>query len=324
MRNMSHVSKPPVLLRDVIPDVEKVVEILEANVPYTPLGGWFWPGEDGEVATRSLWFQNDWVHDDLKVSGAEIFLEHEAVTAAARRFYDAEVIVPHTLYVNVMGPIERCGPAHTDNPFFQGRSRVNTPMQLLRTMFWSGLFDRWAIRQATSIWWMNDVEGGGLKYWPNGPDRSPQRHVGEMANTALVGDNHGMFHQVEAVGPFEDGTPLVTGRAELAPEANGSGDWVVTDRGEICYRAPLENFRVSVLWKAHVYENEEERRTLEASPLSLEDVARIFAEDLSEKGSDLRLDLERLDDPAHIAAFAEVYPEARPIEAGPSLFDAYS
>ena len=145
-----------------------------------------------------------------------------------------------------------------------------------------------------------------------------------MANTALVGDNHGMFHQVEPVGPVEAGTPLVTGRAELAPEANGSGDWVVTDRGEVCYRAPLAHFRVSVLWKAHVYDSEEERRTLEASPLSLEDVARIFAEDLSERGSDLRLDLDRLDDPAQVAAFAEAYPEARPIEAGPSLFDAYS
>ena len=36
---MSHVAGPPILLRDVIPGVEKVVDILEANAPYTPLGG---------------------------------------------------------------------------------------------------------------------------------------------------------------------------------------------------------------------------------------------------------------------------------------------
>ena len=78
-------------------------------------------------------------------------------------------------------------------------------MWLLRTMLWSGLFDRYAIVQATSIWWMNDVEGGGLSYWPDGPDEPPHEHVGDMANTALVGDNHGMFHQVGPVGPFDQG-----------------------------------------------------------------------------------------------------------------------
>ena len=314
----------PTLLRDVIPDVGAVVKILEENAPYTPLGGWFMPGADEEVPTRALWFQNDWVQADLRVAGSDLFTLHERVTAAALEFYDAEVAVPHTLYVNLMASIEKCGPAHTDNPVFQGRSRADTPMWLLRTMFWSGLFDRWAIRQATSIWWMNDVEGGAFRYWPDGPDHPPKRHIGDMANTALVGDNHGMFHQVEAVGPFDSEPRRVTGRAELAPANDGSGDWAVTDRGAVLYRAPLEAFRISVLWKAHVYKNEKERRLLEADPLSLEDTARIFADDLSAKGSDLRLDLERLDDPALMAAFAEIYPEAQPIEAGPSIYDVYA
>jgi len=41
----------------------------------------------------------------------------------------------------------------------------------------------------------------------------------DRANTALVGDNHGMFHQVGPVGPFDRGTLRVTPRAELAPAA---------------------------------------------------------------------------------------------------------
>jgi hypothetical protein len=321
---MKHAAGPPSLLRNVIPDVTAVRTMLEANAPYTPLGGWFWPGQDEEVPSRAMWFQNDWVHADVAVPGSDLFLRHEEVTAAAQRFYDAQVILPHTLYVNLMAAVAEHGPAHTDNPFFQGRSRTNTPMWLLRSMFWSGLFEGWEIQQATSIWWMNDVEGGGLRYWPDGPQHPPQRHVGEMANTALVGDNHGMFHQVEPVGPFDAGTRLVTGRAELAPTPDDSGDWAVTDHGEERYRAPLEDFRVSVLWKAHVYQNEEERRRLEAEPLSLEDVARIFAKDLSAQGSELRLDLTALETPLQSAAFAEAYPEARPIEAGRSLFDAYT
>ena len=42
-----------------------------------------------------------------------------------------------------------------------------------------------------------------------------------------------MFHQVGPVGPFDAGTRLVTPSAELAPVADGSGDWAVIDHGEL-------------------------------------------------------------------------------------------
>jgi hypothetical protein len=189
-------------------------------------------------------------------------------------------------------------------------------------MLWSGLFDRHAIVQATSIWWLSDVEGGGLLYWPNGPDEPPHEHVGDMANTALVGDNHGMFHQVGPVDPFDQGTRLVTPRAELAPAADGSGEWAVRDRGEVRYQAPLERYRVSVLWKADVYRDEAERRRQMADPLSIPDVARIFDRDLDEKRANVRFDLDRIEDPGLIAAVNSVYAEAVPIERRQSIFDA--
>jgi hypothetical protein len=314
----------PLRLTDVIEDLGAVVGMLERNAPYTPLGGWFRPDGDDGAATSPMWFQNDWVHADLAVEGSELFMLHERYAEAAREFYDAEVVVPHTLYVNLMAAIEECGPAHTDNPLFRGRDRSNTPMFLLRTMLWSGLFDRWATAQATSIWWMNDVEGGGLAYWPDGPEKPPEHYVGAMANTALLGDNHGMFHQVEGVGPFDEGTRRVTAGAQLAPAGDGSGDWSVIDRGAERYRAPLDHFRVSVLWKADIFSTEEERRRVEDDTLSLDDVARIFNEDLSERGEDVRFDLERRTDPALHGSLAAVYPEATPVGAGKSVFDAYS
>ena len=319
---MIRFSDPPILLRDVIDDVGRVVRLFEENAPYTPLGGWYRPGADPDAPTSPLWFQNDWVHAGLRVPGSELFLFHERVTRAARDFYGAELVLPHSVYVNLMVAIGKSGPAHTDNPRFQGRDRSNTPMWLLRAMLWSGLFDRHAIVQATSIWWMNDVEGGGLLYWPDGPDRPPREHVGDMANTALVGDNHGMFHQVGPVGPFDRGTLLVTPRAELAPAADGSGAWVVRDRGRILYRAPLERYRVSVLWKADVYRDEAQRRRQTADALSIADVVRIFDRDLAEKRAGVRLDPDRLEDPGVIAAVNAVYPEAIPVGRRPSIFDA--
>ncbi|MCH2173530.1 hypothetical protein MK489_22365 [Myxococcota bacterium] len=321
---MIEYSAAPTLLRDVIPDLGDVVGLLERNAPYTPLGGWYRPGEDQDAVTSPMWFQNDWVHADLAVDGSDLFMLHEEVAAAARGFYDAEVIIPRSLYVNIMAAIQESGPAHTDNPAFEGRNRSNTPMWLLRSMLWSGLFDRWNITQATSIWWMNDVEGGGIRYWPDGPDKPPQVHSDGMANTALVGDNHGMFHQVEPVGPFDEGTRRVSGRAELAPAGDGSGDWAVTDRGEIHYRAPLDHFRVSVLWKADVYKNDEERQQLQSEKLSFEDVVRIFNADLETKGADFRLDLAHIEDASHTGCLSEFYPESSPIEAGTSVYEAYA
>jgi hypothetical protein len=318
---MIQYSKPPILLQDVIPNMADVVALLGQNAPYTPLGGWYRPDVDPDVPSSAMWFQNDWVHADLQVKGAELFLFHERFTQAARDFYDAEVIVPHSVYVNMMAAIEESGPAHTDNPRFQGRDRSNTPMWLLRTMFWSGLFDDDSIVQATSIWWMNDVEGGGLLYWPDGPDRPPVEHLGAMANTALVGDNHGMFHQVGPVGPFDQGTRLVTPRAELAPVGEASGEWAVKDRGAVRYRAPIEDFRVSVLWKADVYRDAADQERALSQSLSIPDVVDRFNRDLAAKGTDIRLDVDQLEDPNIAAAMYGLYPEAVPQGKRVSMFD---
>lgn len=318
---MIHYADPPVLLHDVIDDPRDVVRLLERNAPYTPLGGWYRPGADSDEASSAMWFQQDWVHAGNAVEGSELFLENERYFEASRRFYDAEVIVPHSVYVNVMVALDQFGPAHTDNPKFRGRERANTPMWLLRTMLWSGLFVRWEIVQSTAIWWLDDVEEGGLAYWAEGPEKPPHRHVGNMANTALLGDNHRMFHQVERVGPFDMGTRRVTPRSELAPASDGSGDWVVVDRGSEVFRAPLDRYRVSVLWKADVYKSEAERRRVADDLLSLEEVAEIFDRDLEARGEKIRFDLERIEDLTLKDALAGVYPEAIPVGAGRSIYE---
>jgi len=313
-------SKPPVLMQDVIGDLDAAVRLLESQAPYTPLGGWYSPGADPHARTRPMWFQNDWVHDDFAAEGSDLFLRHEGYIDAAKAFYGAEVIEPKSVYVNLMAAIAEGGPAHTDNPRFHGRDRTNTPMWLLRAMLWSGLFDRFEILQATAIWWLNDVEGGGLFYWPDGPDHPPREHVGAMANTALIGDNHGMFHQVGPVGPFDAGTRLITPSAELAPVADGTGDWAVTDHGAIEYCAPLDAFRVSVLWKADVYTTAAERAQRVGDMLSMQDVADAFNDDLVERGSTVRFDLALIDDPSLKESLADVYPEAVPVGALRSVF----
>ncbi len=319
---MAGPASPPIQLEGVVDDLSRVEALYAACAPYTPLGGWFRPDQEGDEARSAMWFQGDWLHADFAAPGVELFSEHPRYLEAARAFSGCEVVEPHTVYVNLMAAIAESGPAHTDNPIFRGRDRTNTPMMLLRTMLWSGLFTRWEVPQVTAIWWMNDVEGGGFSYWPDGPGRPAHRHHGAMANTAIVGDNHHMFHQVEPVGPFDEGTRLVAASAELAPAGDGSGDWVVTHGGEERYRAPFSTWRASVLWKANVYPTEAERRRVADDLLSLEEVARRFDEDLSRRGEAMRFDPDRIEDPAFAVELGAAYPEATPLGAGRSIFDA--
>jgi hypothetical protein len=79
---------------------------------------------------------------------------------------------------------------------------------------------------------------------------------------------------------------------------------------------------VSVLWKADVYRDEAEQRRQKAETLSIPDVARIFDRDLEERCADVRVDLDRLEDPGLIAEVNAVYPEATPVGKAPSIFDA--
>ena len=127
-------------------------------------------------------------------------------------------------------------------------------------------------------------------------------------------------HVERAVGPFDEGTVLITPSAQLAPVDDDGGDWAVVDHDEEILRVPLTSFRVSVLWKADVYTSAEEKAARQAHPLSMGDVAEVFAADLEERDLDLRLDLDRVDDPDLRAAFSEAYPEAVPVGALRSVF----
>src|SRR5947208_10504690 len=131
--------RQPALLYEGIRALDAVVELLETQAPYNALGGLYNPGAGPHARTRPMWCQKDWVHDTFAAPGSDLFLRHPGYIEAAKSFYDAEVVAPQSVYVNLMTSIADGGPAHTDNPRFHGRNRTNTPMWLLRTMLWSGL-----------------------------------------------------------------------------------------------------------------------------------------------------------------------------------------
>ena len=128
-----------------------------------------------------------------------------------------------------------------------------------------------------------------------------------------------MFHQVGPVGPFDNGTVLVTPSAQLLPTQDNT--WVVIDHEEKIYEASLNAYRVSVLWKANVYTDIEEQKHKQANPLSMDDVITIFNADLEEHAHVLRLSKENIEDKSTITEMAQIYPEPKPKDALPSVFE---
>ena len=76
-----------------------------------------------------------------------------------------------------------------------------------------------------------------------------------------------------------------------------------------------------MLWKANVYTNIEEQKHKQANPLSIDDVITIFNADLEEHDHGLRLSKDTIEDKSTIAEMAQIYPEPKPVNALPSVFE---
>ena len=72
-----------------------------------------------------------------------------------------------------------------------------------------------------------------------------------MWNTAVMGDNDFMHHQVERIGPRHMGPPE---NMTLDTLLDHDGEqWVVTEEDEVLARYDDEHVRLSLSWKAKVY-----------------------------------------------------------------------
>ena len=145
---------------------------------------------------------------------------------------------------------------HTDVPEFRGSSRKNVPQWLLVVMHHSGLFDAWRLHIATGIAYLQDMEGGALRYWPDGADAEPAT-LPVRTNTAVVLDTDSVFHGVDPVAPGAE-APRVSRGATLVAESDQR--WVLAQPdGEVLGRYRWDELRFSVSWKAYCFADEAER-----------------------------------------------------------------
>jgi hypothetical protein len=318
------VPRPPIFVDRVLDDPDLVRRLAERNAPYWPVQRYFASAAEmqalsdaaagsaragappGQMIVGPV-FRGDWAYDRPLVDGVEPFLRNARFVEAARTVFDGAVVRPQIVYINLSLPMPAGDAGHTDVPAFRGVDRTRHPIWLLVTMGRSGLFERWRIPIATAVAWFYAGDGGGLTYWPDGPDVKPKT-LPARTNTALVGDNDRMFHRVESIGGADD--DMVRGLTLDSQLAfAGRDEWTVVEGDRVLARYPFRQVRISVSWKAQVLRDAEEARVVDEhrDDLGLDAVFGTFRRDLDARGIDAGRPADPLRDPAFVATLTAAY-----------------
>jgi hypothetical protein len=319
--------RPPILLDPAVADPEAVRRLVEARAPYWPVQRYFANGAEyaalsgGDAAAPMVVgpvFRGNWAVDGAAEDGVAPLLEHEPFALAARKLFAAELVRPRTVYVNLTWQLPfPQGAGHTDVPAFRGFDRSRWPITLLTIMGVSGLFEDVRVKIATAVAWFYQGADGGFEYWPDGPERPSRVHEGRIDNTAVVGDNDFMWHRVRPTGRPEDGMARLRLESQLVRE---NGGWAIRDGERALASFGTEALRVSLSWKALVFESEADRRRHDehTDDLDLAEVLRRFGADLAQRGVRVSWPSDPVRDPTVIRLLTETYvryPAASPPRA---------
>jgi hypothetical protein len=323
----SPLPRPPVRVEPVVDDPARIRRLVEARAPYWPVQRYF--ANDAEYASLSgaegaapmvvaPVFRGNWALDGVAEPDVAPLLGHAPFVDAARRLFDAEIVRPQAVYVNLTWQLPFAqGAGHTDVPAFLGVDRRQTPIAWLTLMGQSGLFEDVRLKIATAVAWFYEGDDGGFEYWPDGPGAPSRVHEGRIENTALVGDNDFMWHRVRPTGRVRDGMARLSLESELA---RADGQWRVRDGGRELGRFGWEALRVSLSWKALVFASDADQRRYDehTGDIDLAEVVRRFRADLGARGVALDWPADPVRDPGVIRRLTEEYvryPAAAPAAA---------
>jgi hypothetical protein len=299
----------PIRIEPAYPDFGSVWRLVETNAPYPSMAGLDGYREYGMLSAIP-WFREHWALDGRAlVPGVEGILHNPAFIEGARRVFGGGIVRPMTMLINLMAPMP-AGTPHIDTPSFRGAERTNFPLWLLLVMGASGLFRRWSLSLAGVVTWFYDGEGGEFEYWPDGADRPAMREQPPFGNAAVVTDSDRMYHRVAAIGRpdryLSEGT--ISASSELTRD--GEGAWRVIDSGNLRAVYKPDEVRVSLLWKAIVFENEAAAASFEdhSDDITMERTVRIFCSDLRARGIKFNEPSDPTHDPQWPRTLIAAYP----------------
>ena len=309
--------RTPVVLDPAVDDAAAVHRLIDAHQPYWPVQRYFansaeyaalsGQGEPSQMIIAPV-FRGNWASDGKVLDGVAPILDSERFRSAAQQLFGAEIVRPTTVYVNLTWQLPfPQGAGHTDVPAFRGFDRTRYPITFLTIMGLSGLFEPERVKVATAVAWFYGGGDGGFEYWPQGVDGDPVLHEGAIDNTAIVADNDFMWHRVRPTGRVEDGMLTLTKEAELV--RRDPQTWAISDGGEEKASFPAEQLRVSLSWKAVVFDDEADRIRHDdhTADLDLDEVLRRFAADFAARGEALVIPADPVADEAFVRTLSAAY-----------------
>jgi hypothetical protein len=302
----------PLRIEPAYRDLSRVWNLVEANAPYRSMAGLDGYQEYGGLSSIP-WFREHWALDGRAlIPDANELLHNPLFIAAAREVFGGSVVRPMTVLINLMGPMAT-GTPHIDTPSFRGAERSNFPLWLLLVMGASGLFRRWSLSLAGAVSWFYDGEGGDFEYWPDGKEGPAMRERPPFGNVAVVTDSDRMYHRVGAIGHADEYLAEGTISASSKLLRDKSGEWRIVDDGKVRAVYQPGEVRVSLLWKAIVFENEAAAAAFEehTDDITLERAATIFCSDLRQRG----IKFTEPSDPAHDPQWARTLIAAYPLHS---------
>ena len=305
--------RTPVVIDRVFEAPSIVEGLLRAHQPFWPVQRYM--TTNAEYATLSgsrttsapiiaPVFRGDWARLDDVREGIEPLLHHEPFVDGARRLFGAEIVRPHTVYVNLTWqlPFEQ-GRGHTDIPAFRGFDRTTVPIAFLTLLGQSGLFEAERCRSPRPSPGSTRGRAAGSS---TGPTVRRRRRCSTSTTSTTPRswrDNDFMWHRVRPTGRPEDGMVTLTLDDELRTDDGPS--WWIDSAGERLAEFDRSQVRVSLSWKADVFTDEADRRRHDEhlDDLDLTEVLRRLSEDLEARGLDPTPPIA--DDPFHDEAFLD-------------------
>jgi hypothetical protein len=278
------VTVPPLRVQPAYADRDAVRRTILDHAPYPMMVAGAGYSEMMQLAPLEPWFRTTWAADvNLLDDSIQALIDDPLFIQGAGKLFEAKIIRPQALVVNVMGPMA-AGYRHVDLPTYRGIP-PKTPLWFPMVMGVSGLFERWAVRVAGALTWFYDGTDGEYEYWPQGIDHPSDAERGPFGNVALFGDNDLMFHQVGAIGDsqrFKDQIKLSV-QSEIRPSDEG---WEITDGMSVIGTLPNDQVRISLLWRAITFRDEHEAHAydLHEDDLDVETAISRFCDDLTERG----------------------------------------
>ena len=290
----------PVFMDAVFDDAGQAIGLIRESGPFQTLSAFHNATADNAYTPQAM-FRHALTDD--------VFLHNPNWIEAARRAFGARIVQPARCLLNISVPTEELSP-HTDLPTFRGFEPMAENGGLFMPMFHSQLFFDWMVPFASGLAWFYRGEGGSFLYWADGTDAPPHIVHPPFWNTGLMSDNEAMFHAVGAVGSPRARERLA-GRVQRSDliSAVGEAEWEITGDGHPAIRLDASEVRLSLLWRARVFRDEEHMASFEDSAYDLtpELITNVFLEDLARRGKKVSEPGDPLD-PQWMAFLSQAYP----------------